>query len=174
MRRLMEMDVADSVRARVIAGPADLMTWEVSACIDDSKGMTLAVIGRGVDLEAAAASALAVLTENGSTLRRPMGQLDPPTPDPEIQDSEQSMHPPGCPRHLPAPALLARVEPRRLGRGGRSGLSRRGRSRAWPSVALGPRCRILSSSTASLACCRAVRAFRLLKIPWLVAKASVS
>ena len=47
MRRLMEMDVADSVRARVIAGPADLMTWEVSACIDDSKGMTLAVIGLG-------------------------------------------------------------------------------------------------------------------------------
>jgi hypothetical protein len=96
MRRLMEMDVADSVRASVIAGPADLMTWEVSACIDDSDGMTLDVIGRGVDLEAAAASTLAVLTENGSTLRPPIGQLEPATPDPEIQDLEQPMHPPAA------------------------------------------------------------------------------
>jgi hypothetical protein len=67
MKRLKEMDVADSVTARVIAGPADLMAWEVSACVD-SDGMTLDVIGRGSDLEAAAASAMAVLTENGSTL----------------------------------------------------------------------------------------------------------
>jgi hypothetical protein len=67
MRRLREMDVADSVSARVIAGPGDLMTWEVSASVD-SDGMALEVIGRGTDLEAAVACAMAVLTENGSTL----------------------------------------------------------------------------------------------------------
>jgi hypothetical protein len=67
MKRLKEMDVAEPITARVIAGPADLMMWEVSACVD-SDGMTLDVIGRGSDLEAAAASAMAVLTENGSTL----------------------------------------------------------------------------------------------------------
>jgi hypothetical protein len=67
MKRLREMDVGDSVKACVIAGPADLLTWEVSACVD-SDGMVLEVVGRGSDLEAAAASAMAVLTENGSTL----------------------------------------------------------------------------------------------------------
>ncbi len=71
MKRLREMDVADSVKACVIAGPGDLMTWEVTACVE-SGGMTLEVIGRGSDLEAAAASAMAVLTENGSTLSAPM------------------------------------------------------------------------------------------------------
>lgn len=70
MKRLREMDVADSVKACVIAGPADLMTWEVSACVD-SDGMILEVIGRGSDLEAAAASALAVLSQNGSGLASP-------------------------------------------------------------------------------------------------------
>jgi hypothetical protein len=67
MKRLREMDVGDSVKACVIAGPGDLMTWEVSACVD-SDGMTLEVIGRGSDPEVAAASVIAVLTENGSTL----------------------------------------------------------------------------------------------------------
>lgn len=70
MRRLGEMDVADSVKASVITGPGDLMMWEVRACVD-SDGMTLEVIGRGSDLEAAAASAMAVLTQNGSTLEAP-------------------------------------------------------------------------------------------------------
>lgn len=70
MKRLQEMDVAESVKTCVIAGPADLMTWEVSACLD-SNGMTLEVIGRGSDLEAAAASAIEVLSQNGSTLETP-------------------------------------------------------------------------------------------------------
>ncbi len=70
MKRLREMNV-DSVKACVIAGPGDLMTWEVSACVD-SEGLTLEVIGRGSDLEAAAASAIAVLSDNGSTLEAPM------------------------------------------------------------------------------------------------------
>lgn len=71
MRRLSEMDVADSVKACVIAGPGDLMMWEVRACVD-AAGMTLEVIGRGSDLEAAAGSAMTVLTQNGSALGAPM------------------------------------------------------------------------------------------------------
>lgn len=67
MKRLRELDVGDSVKACVIAGPGDLMAWEVSAFME-SDGMTVDVVGRGSDLEAAAASAMAVLTENGSTL----------------------------------------------------------------------------------------------------------
>ena len=67
MKRLRELDVGDSVKACVIAGPGDLMAWEVSASME-TDGMTLDVVGRGSDLEAAAASAMAVLTENGSTL----------------------------------------------------------------------------------------------------------
>ena len=67
MKRLRELDVADSVKACVISGTGDLMAWEVSACVD-ADGMTLDVVGRGSDLEAAAASAMAILTENGSTL----------------------------------------------------------------------------------------------------------
>lgn len=71
MKRLGEMDIADSLKARVIVGPGDLMTWEVCASVD-SDGITLDVIGRGSDLEAAAASAMAVLTQNGSTLETPV------------------------------------------------------------------------------------------------------
>ena len=67
MKRLRELDVGDSVKACVIAGPGDLMAWEVSASME-TDGMTFDVVGRGSDLEAAAASAMAVLTENGSTL----------------------------------------------------------------------------------------------------------
>lgn len=70
MKRLREMDVGESVKPCVIAGPGDLMTWEVSACAD-SHGVTLEVIGRGSDMEAAAASVIAVLTENGSTIGAP-------------------------------------------------------------------------------------------------------
>ena len=67
MKRLREMDVADSVKACVTTGPGDLMRWEVSACLDID-GMELEVIGRGPDLELAAASAMSVLAENGAAL----------------------------------------------------------------------------------------------------------
>jgi hypothetical protein len=77
------------------------MIWEVSACVD-SDGMTLYVIGRGTDLEAAAASAMAVLTANGSTVEA--------TPVEDHSISERpSLHPsatrlvPGSP-NLPAAA----------------------------------------------------------------------
>jgi hypothetical protein len=68
MKRLREMDVADSVKVCVISGPADLLAWEVSASVDHD-GIPLEVIGRGSDLEAAAACAMVVLAENGSTLQ---------------------------------------------------------------------------------------------------------
>lgn len=78
MRRLREMDVAESVKACVIAGPGDLMAWEVSASVD-SDGMILDVVGRGSDLEAAAASVMAILTENGSTLEASLEGATAPT-----------------------------------------------------------------------------------------------
>ena len=70
MKRLREMDEGDSVKAVVITGPGDLMTWEVSASTD-SDGVALEIIGRGSDLEAAAASVIALLTAEGSTIGTP-------------------------------------------------------------------------------------------------------
>jgi hypothetical protein len=67
MKRLHDMDVSDTVRVCVVAGPGDLLMWEVSASMD-SDGTGLDVIGRGSDLEAAAACALAVLSQNGSVV----------------------------------------------------------------------------------------------------------
>ena len=75
LKRLREMDVADSVRACVTTGPGDLMMWEVSACLDVD-GMELEVIGRGPNVELAAASAMSVLAENGAALEQA------PDPDP--------------------------------------------------------------------------------------------
>jgi hypothetical protein len=64
------MDIAETVSARVIAGPGDLMSWEVSACID-TDGIPIEVLGRGTDMEMAAASAIAVLTANPASTTRP-------------------------------------------------------------------------------------------------------
>ena len=75
MKRLREMDVADTVKACVTAGPGDLMRYEVSACLDVD-GMELEVIGRGPDLEMAAASAMSVLSDHGSALE-PQPDGDP-------------------------------------------------------------------------------------------------
>lgn len=77
MNRLREMDVANTVKACVVAGPGDLMSWEVSACLDVD-GMELEVIGRGPDLEIAAASAMSVLGANGAVLKTPLD--DDPIP----------------------------------------------------------------------------------------------
>ena len=90
MKRLREMDVGDSVKASVIAGPGDLMTWEVSASTD-SDGVTLEIIGRGSDVEAAAASVIAVLTENGSTIGAPSdGASTMPLEDDEVFPATQA------------------------------------------------------------------------------------
>lgn len=67
MKRLLEMDVADSVKACAIAGPGDLLAWEASACMD-SDGVPVEIVGRGSDLEAAAASVIVLLSQNGSSL----------------------------------------------------------------------------------------------------------
>ena len=75
MKRLREMDVADSVKACVTTGPGDLVRWEVSACLDID-GMELEVIGRGPNMELAAASAMTALAENGAALE------GAPDPDP--------------------------------------------------------------------------------------------
>ncbi len=74
MKRLREMDVADTVKACVTAGPADSLIWEVSACLDVD-GMQLEVVGRDSDLEAAAASAMSVLSNEGSRLQPPSDDL---------------------------------------------------------------------------------------------------
>ena len=70
MKRLREIDVADTVKACVTAGPADSLIWEVSAQIDID-GMQLEVVGRDSDLEAAAASAMFLLTQEGLRLQQP-------------------------------------------------------------------------------------------------------
>jgi hypothetical protein len=67
MKRLREMDVADTLRACVVAGPGDLMTWDVNTTID-REGVKVDVIGRGTDLEAAASQAIAVLSRSGVPL----------------------------------------------------------------------------------------------------------
>jgi hypothetical protein len=67
MKRLREMDVADTLRACVVAGPGDLMTWDVNTTIDRD-GVKVDVIGRGTDLEAAASQAIAVLSRSGVPL----------------------------------------------------------------------------------------------------------
>lgn len=67
MKRLLEMDVAEPVKACVIAGPGDLMVWEVCVCMDGD-GVPVEFIGRGSDLELAAAAVLAALTQTNSTL----------------------------------------------------------------------------------------------------------
>jgi hypothetical protein len=80
MKRLQETDVARSVTVCVVAGPGDLMAWEVSARVD-SDGIDLGVVGRGSDLEAAAAAAMAVLTQNGSTLDPSVASDGSPPPN---------------------------------------------------------------------------------------------
>ena len=71
VKRLREMDVAGSLRACVVAGPGDLMTWDVTVTIDQA-GLKVDVIGRGSDIEAAASEAIAVLSRDGVALGRPM------------------------------------------------------------------------------------------------------
>ena len=61
MRRLFDSAVGDSVQACVVAGPGDLLVWEVRVTVD-ADGIPLEVTGRGSDMEAAAAAAMPLLT----------------------------------------------------------------------------------------------------------------
>ena len=65
MKRLRDMEVAGTLRACVIAGPGDLMFWDVCATVERD-GLTIDVIGRGSDLEAAAALAIAFLSRDAA------------------------------------------------------------------------------------------------------------
>jgi hypothetical protein len=73
MKRLREMDVADTVAMCVMAGPGDLLVWEVRASID-SDGIPLEYVGRGSDLEAAAGAVIPLLVQDGSELQPPDGE----------------------------------------------------------------------------------------------------
>jgi hypothetical protein len=61
MRRLFDSAAGDSVEACVVAGPGDLLVWEVRITVD-ADGVPLEVTGRGSDMEAAAAAAMPLLT----------------------------------------------------------------------------------------------------------------
>ncbi len=61
MRRLFDSAAGDSVEACVVAGPGDLLVWEVRLKVD-ADGIPLEVTGRGSDMEAAAAAAMPLLT----------------------------------------------------------------------------------------------------------------
>lgn len=63
MTRLLDSDVGPTLRACVVAGPADLLVWEVRV-VCDSDGLPVDVIGRGTDQESAAAEALRQLTQH--------------------------------------------------------------------------------------------------------------
>jgi hypothetical protein len=67
MRRLGEMELANTVEACVVAGPGDLLTWEVRATVK-MDGLPLQVAGRGPDIESSAASVLAELERNANNL----------------------------------------------------------------------------------------------------------
>ena len=74
MRRLLEMD-AETPQVCVIAGPGDALIWEVRSVAAPSS-IRLEVVGRGSDIEAAAAALMPLLSLHGSTLdpTAPAGQ----------------------------------------------------------------------------------------------------
>jgi hypothetical protein len=69
MRRLGEMELATSVAACVVAGPGDLLVWEVRANVK-LDGLPLQLAGRGSDLESSAAAILAVLERDGTSFEQ--------------------------------------------------------------------------------------------------------
>ena len=65
MRRLADSAASGSLEACVLAGPGDLLVWEVRVRAD---GIPLEVTGRGTDIEAAAAAAMPLLTAHSTLL----------------------------------------------------------------------------------------------------------
>jgi hypothetical protein len=61
MARLRDSSAGASLVTCVLAGPGDLLVWEVRVTVDID-GLPLEVSGRGTDLEAAAAAAMPILT----------------------------------------------------------------------------------------------------------------
>ena len=60
MRQLGEMEWAESVSGCVVAGPGDLLVWEVHADVTID-GLSVQVVGRGSDIESSAAALLAAM-----------------------------------------------------------------------------------------------------------------
>jgi hypothetical protein len=67
MSRILDMD-AKTIQIRATAGPGDTLIWEVRAA-DAPSGVSLELVGRGSDLEAAAAALMPLLTLHGSELQ---------------------------------------------------------------------------------------------------------
>ena len=67
MRRLIDSAASDSLESCVLAGPGDLLVWEVRVRVV-ADGIPLEVAGRGADLEAAAAAAMPLLTEHSAAM----------------------------------------------------------------------------------------------------------
>ena len=67
MRRVLEMD-AQEIQVCVTAGPGDTLIWEVRSA-GAPAGIRLEVVGRGPDIEAAAAALLPLLSLHGSALQ---------------------------------------------------------------------------------------------------------
>jgi len=61
MARLRDSAAGASLVTCVLAGPGDLLVWEVRVTVDVN-GLPLEVSGRGTDVEAAAAAAMPILT----------------------------------------------------------------------------------------------------------------
>ena len=69
--RLLDSAVGESLTACVVAGPGDLLFWEVRLSVD-ADGVPLEVSGRGTDLESAAGAATPVMTAHvPSASRKP-------------------------------------------------------------------------------------------------------
>ena len=63
MRKLGEMEWAESVAGCVVAGPGDLLVWEVHADVTID-GLSVQVVGRGSDVESSAAALLAAMARD--------------------------------------------------------------------------------------------------------------
>lgn len=72
MRRLMDSDAGDSLETCVLAGPGDLLVWEVRITVE-ADGLPLEVTGRGTDLESAAAAAMPLVTAHAPSI---LGQAE--------------------------------------------------------------------------------------------------
>ena len=61
IKRLRDSAAGESIATCVIAGPGDLVVWEVRVTVDVD-GQPLEVTGRGTDLEIAASASMPILT----------------------------------------------------------------------------------------------------------------
>ena len=72
MRRLVDSDASESLATCVVAGPGDLLVWEVRITVE-TDGIPLEVTGRGTDLESAAAAVMPLVTAHSPSI---LGQAE--------------------------------------------------------------------------------------------------